>query len=1009
MRSYVRLWIWCVVILAETLCGSGTNFHALAQSGGATTGEVTGVVTDVQALGVAGGVVTARRVETSLVRHTETDASGQFRLLQLPPGLYQVTVEAAGFQNQTSEVTVSIGTSETVDFQLAIEGAQEVMEVTASDDEFRKNQVRRKTESSTIINQLLVNNLPINQRDFLDFSRTAARVTEDRIPSQGVSSTSRLSFNGQASRFNNINVDGLDNNDTGVGAGRSTFSQESVREFQVVSDSFSAEFGRSLGGIINIVTRGGSNEFHGALFGFFRNEALSARDAFSMVNPPFKQAQFGAIVGGPIKRDKVFFFTSFERRTIRQSNIVTITDETIAAARRQGFGLRNGPIPFSVGNSAVLGRLDANLTSNTSLWLRFNDTFNYDGNFEPFGGLTAETSAGLQRLRDTSGAGGMTYVNARLNLVNETRVLVSHRSQNVRPASSDIQVNLVGPGGSVVFGQSSLIPGSRDVNTFQIIDTATLVRGIHQVKLGGDFLNAPGVATITSVQRGLASFSPLSFSVPGQPDPIVFTGLQAFDPSLRSPDQRAFLRFLATVLSQRVPFFPATTPLDQLGVPVGYLQGFGEPETDLGRVTFASGFVQDEMTLRSNLLVKAGLRFDYETSPLLPTNKGTVSPRLALSYNPSKLPHLNIRASYGMFFGITPLSVLVYSDLATSNRIKLTGIPFPYSVLAYGMPGYGLPVADAAPPGFPIFPQFQVKFTVDPNLKQSYSQQAILELNWSVAQKWMVSATYALVQGRRLVAIRDINPVVRPVPNDPLQSGLLGRVDPTQGSIPQFESGFGSSYHGMTLALTRQTSETIGFSAHYTLSKAIDNFLDPIRGDLITANDSLQPALERGLSVQDVRHRFIASGQWKPNFFRHPLLRDYRIATIIRLESGRPYNLIAGVDLNLNGDFPPADRPLVNGVPLGRNVGITPGLAIVDLRLARTVKFNESVSLELIGEAFNLLNHVNINQVNNVFPPDSQANFNLPAKQGSRYSAPPDRWRSAFAARQFQLGFRLSF
>ncbi len=237
MRSYVRLWFWCVVILAETFCGSATNFHALAQSGGATTGEVTGVVIDVQGGGVAGVVVIAQRVETGLIRQAQTDASGQFRLPQLPPGLYQLTVEAAGFRKQTSEVTVSIGISEPVEFQLSIEGTQEVMEVTASDDEFRKNQVRRKTESSTIINQLLINNLPINQRDFLDFSRTSARVTEDRIPSQGVSSTSKLSFNGQASRFNNINVDGLDNNDAGVGAGRSTFSQESVREFQIISDS----------------------------------------------------------------------------------------------------------------------------------------------------------------------------------------------------------------------------------------------------------------------------------------------------------------------------------------------------------------------------------------------------------------------------------------------------------------------------------------------------------------------------------------------------------------------------------------------------------------------------------------------------------------------------------------------------------------------------------------------------------------------------------------------------
>src|SRR5262249_32606036 len=208
-----------------------------------------------------------------------------------------------------------------------------------------------KTESSTSIDRGRIDGLPINRRNFLDFSLTAPRVTRNRAPGEGVTATSGLSFNGQSARSNNITIDGLDNNDIGSGSVRSTFSQDAVLEFQVVSDSYSAEFGRALGGIVNIVTRGGSNEYHGNLFGFIRNDETSARDVFAPFKPEYKQYQLGAVLSGPIKKDKLFFFGSFERLSIKQNNFVTISDQSVRAANRQGFTLRNGPVPFSVGTT----------------------------------------------------------------------------------------------------------------------------------------------------------------------------------------------------------------------------------------------------------------------------------------------------------------------------------------------------------------------------------------------------------------------------------------------------------------------------------------------------------------------------------------------------------------------------------------------------------------------------------------------------------------------------------
>src|SRR5262249_34516059 len=183
---------------------------------------------------------------------------------------------------------------------------------------------------------------------------------------------------------------------------RSTFSQDAVQEFQVISDNYSAEFGKAASGLVNIVTRGGGNEFNGNLFFFLRNDDLSARDVFAPVKPEYKQYQFGAAVSGPIKKDRAFFFTSFERLSIHQNNFITISDASVQAANRVGYQLRNGPVPFGVGNSAVLGRFDGRINPSDTFWVRINYAGTYNGAFEPFGGLIAEGNGGIQRLDDTT-------------------------------------------------------------------------------------------------------------------------------------------------------------------------------------------------------------------------------------------------------------------------------------------------------------------------------------------------------------------------------------------------------------------------------------------------------------------------------------------------------------------------------------------------------------------------------------------------------------------------------
>ena len=242
-----------------------------------------------------------------------------------------------------------------------------------------------------------------------------------------------------------------------------------------------------------------------------------------------------------------------------------------------------------------------------------------------------------------------------------------------------------------------------------------------------------------------------------------------------------------------------------------------------------------------------------------------------------------------------------------------------------------------------------------------------------------------------------------------LGSLRTGRSDPTKGQITQFETANDSYFSALTIALNRRFTGNFGVLVSYTFAKTIDNAFD-LRTDVVDKPvNPLRIGDERSLSVQDVRSRFVLSGLWRLNYTKNPILRDFQLSSIITLNSGRPFNLLAGADLNQDGDSGDGDRPFFQGVSLPRNAGITGGFANVDVRLSRTVKLGETYEFQGFIEAFNLFNRVNISEIGRIFPADSQGNFQLPARDGDRFIATPDRFRNAFAPRQFQFGFRLVF
>ncbi len=284
--------------------------------------DIQGTVKDSTGAVVPNATVTARNPGTNISRNATTNDEGFYRIINVPPGDYEITAEAPNFKKSVlPKVTVTIGQAAEIDVQL--EPGQITESVTVSDATSEIVETS-KTAVSTTIDQQRINNLPINERNYINFALTTSTVGRDNGRPIGPAPTTGLNFGGQRGRSNLVQVDGADNTDNSVNASRSTVSQEAVQEFQVVTNSFAPEFGRSAGGVVNVVTKSGTNEFHGNLFGFLRHRSFQARNAFAPIeDPPFTRAQYGFTLGGPLDKGRTFFFFAFEQRRRNESGFFT--------------------------------------------------------------------------------------------------------------------------------------------------------------------------------------------------------------------------------------------------------------------------------------------------------------------------------------------------------------------------------------------------------------------------------------------------------------------------------------------------------------------------------------------------------------------------------------------------------------------------------------------------------------------------------------------------------------
>jgi hypothetical protein len=320
------------------------NFFALAQ--GAATGDLRVTVKDPKGSLVTNATVTARDQEKATERTTNVNNDGVYRLLQLPPGTYTVIIESPGFaKTETPDITITVGGVADLPISLEVASGKEVVTVTSEADLIETT----RTSTTATIEQRRIDNLPINGRNYINFALTDSQVLRDNAPSIGAAPTSGLNISGQRARSNLVNVDGADYIDNSTNGVRSTVSQEAVQEFQIVSNSYAAEYGRASGGVVNIITRSGSNDFHGDVYGYLRNRDFQATNPFSNVpNPAYTRVQAGAAFGGPIKKDKTYFYFSYEitrRHETGFSSIgqdgygLTSTDASTAFGFPSGSGL----------------------------------------------------------------------------------------------------------------------------------------------------------------------------------------------------------------------------------------------------------------------------------------------------------------------------------------------------------------------------------------------------------------------------------------------------------------------------------------------------------------------------------------------------------------------------------------------------------------------------------------------------------------------------------------------
>jgi len=912
--------------------------------------SASGRVTDPTDAVVSGAEVTARNTDTNQTSTATTDQEGRFRLPYLKPGPYEITVRVPGFADALRAVTLTVGAAFELNLSLNVAAVSTDVNVTGQQDVLET----ARTQISGTVPQAEMRALPVSGRNFLDAALLIPGVSPTNtasnqlfaetsaVPGQG------LSVNSQRNFSNSFIVDGLSANDDAAGLSGIFYGFDVVNEFQVVTSGGQAEFGRALGGFMNVVTKSGTNTLHGNVYGYFRNQRLNAANALYQKALPVTQAQYGATLGGPIVHDRTFYFGNFEQRILNQSGLTVITTDNVAAinSRLTAVGypgplVSTGVYPNPVHASTALGKVDHQLNAKDQFSVRYS-LYDVDSrNSRGAGGLNAPSaSADLDNTDHTIAASNILSISSRL--VNETRGQFTHSDLKAPPSDP------IGPAVSILgvatFGTLSGSPTARLNKLYEIVDNVSYQAGAHAFRVGGSFLYNDDVITYPRSIRGSYSFSSLPNFLTGTYNNSGFT--QTFNNS---------------VVAQTNPN-------------VGF-------------------YIQDEWKTNPRLTLNFGVRYDLQFLKTIETDLNNVSPRAGFAWTPFGTQNTVVRGSYGLFYDRVPLRALANAVLSAGNTTEvanLSQISISLSPTQAGAPAFpNIFSALTLPPG--ILFNFT---TMNRQMQNAYSEQGSLEIERQVGRSSTFSIGYQHVRGLHLIISVNQN-----VPTCVASGNNNGcRPNPNFANNSQYSPRADSNYDGLHASFTQRPSRWGSYRVSYTYSKALDNvgeffFSSPI--------DNFNIWQDYGRSDDDQRHRVVFNGtihspMEKPTTGWEQITHGFQLSTLLQYYSTLPFNITAGAN-TVQGT---AARPTVNGAFISRNAGTGFDFFNVNARLSRTFQAAERVRIEAMLEAFNLLNHVNGVSLNGTFGAGTYPTNPLPTFKQTTAVADP---------RTLQIGLRVTF
>jgi Carboxypeptidase regulatory-like domain len=1092
---------------------------AFAQGVG-SSGRIRGTVTDASGAVLPNVSVAIVDPETAFQRSATTDSSGQFQTIGLPPATYNVTAQHAGFATEIRRgLAVGVGQTIYLDFQLKVSQVSVQVEVT---DEPPVVETERGSQANSVPERYIMD-LPIDRRDYLTFTllmpgvSNSSTITDNADFRVKQTPQSGLSFYGSNGRGNSVTVDGGEANDDAGGV-RLNVSQDAAQEFQINRSNYTADLGGASGASINIVTKSGTNSLHGGLFGFFRNDAMDARDPFAFspaLSPggsfsldaqgqPIKNSlnrqQFGGTIGFPIQKDRTFGFVAYEGlRADAQDSVPLLTHSSIFAptasqapilaglaaegnalvpciSRQTGppvflpaaicaFGLQSiltvnptavgnpfvspeklasdafivnqfekdgGLFPFPIREHEVSARVDHRFSEHDQAFLRYS--FVHLQESDPDVQALIGFSRGTSILNWDSTLQGSWFHQFSPGSSNELRIQWNWYQFNV--TTND----LGGPGldvqGYGFFGRQIFLPSLSTIRRYEFADNFSLLRGHHNMRMGFYELIRGNNTTSQTFFPGRFEF----LQLPG--------GLVS--PCLQNPT--AFCGLPSSVSSAPL----STLQSWSLGLPAFYEQGFGDPRYVITR-PFTAAYWQDSWQMRPGFTWNYGLRYELDSQyGPLSTYKKNFSPRLSFAWDPFRDHKTVIRGGYGIFY--SPIYAQIPNVVKTLGNVNgvrqiantlvtILGLPgnplassaaiyqtlFPQGKILCGTPPAGdhacITAADLALFGIQVsntgpLPPGTVIFSGQPDYRNPQSQQASFGIERQIGNSLSISANYIYVHTTHLPWAVDQNllpgaPIVTGTGADGLPTnGLpfqdwgaqpcvadpaLCFADPTHTILQnnQYSSIANAVYNGGILEVKKRFNDSFSLMANYTYSKAIDDSTD-FNSDYSAFNE-VNLAGERSLSDFDQRHKFVIASVIESPWKESKILSGFELSPVLSYNSGHPFNLLAGSDINGDGHFT-NDRP--PGAP--RNSGMGPDYVSFDLRLSKNFRLGEKTSLRITAEGFNITNRTNYATVNNIVGATFAPPFH-PQGTASLSPSQPLGFTSAFPKREIQLGARFTF